>query len=74
MASANRPQNLKAHKAIVAARSHLGVGLASSAKLCLDDAVSLYDKRDFDAALKRARRSLAYSVGIFHADYKRFND
>lgn len=42
----------------------------ASAALCLSDAVALYDAGDYDAADRRAVKSLAYSVGIFHADYK----
>ena len=34
-------------------------------------AVNLYNKADFEHAKKRAIDSLRYSVGIFHADYKK---
>jgi hypothetical protein len=38
---------------------------------CLEDAVNLYNKADFEHAKKRAINSLRYSVGIFHPDYKK---
>lgn len=57
------------------ARKHLGSDGSSpevsSARLALADAVKLYDEGDFVAARQRALRSLAYSVGVFHADYNR---
>lgn len=58
---------------IILARRHIGNGAAmdSSARLCLEDAVSLADAGELDAAKVRALKSLAYSVGILHADYKR---
>lgn len=55
---------------IIAARKHCGAGtMESSARLCLADAVSLYELGDFKHAGQRALKSLAYSVGVFHADY-----
>ena len=57
---------------IVLARKHIGKGvMESSARLCLADAVELYDDGDADMAKVRALKSLSYSVGIFHPDYKR---
>lgn len=54
------------------ARKHLGSGtMESSARLCLADAISLYDAGEFVYARARALRSLAYSVGITHPDYIR---
>jgi hypothetical protein len=53
------------------ARKHLGGDMESSARLCLRDAVSLRDKGDFTHAYARAIDSLAYSVGVFNADYQR---
>lgn len=41
-----------------------------SARICLADAVSCYDSGDLDGANRRALKSLAYSVGIFHKDYR----
>lgn len=62
-----------ASKAIILARKHVGNGAAmeSSARLCLSDAVTQHDAGNLDAAYMWAKKSLAYSVGIFHADYKR---
>jgi hypothetical protein len=64
---------MTAEKAIVLARKHIGNGavMDSSARLCLTDAINLFDAGDFEFAKKRAIKALAYSVGIFHADYDR---
>lgn len=43
----------------------------TSARFCLHQAVSQYDALDFDAARMWARKSLSYSVGMFHADFVR---
>jgi hypothetical protein len=43
----------------------------SSARLCLADAVALADAGEDLSATIRAVASLSYSVGLFHADYKR---
>jgi hypothetical protein len=60
---------------LILARKHIGNGAAmdSSARVCLDDAVALFDKGDLLAAQERAVKSLGYSVGVFHNDYKRAN-
>jgi hypothetical protein len=58
-------------KVIVLARKHLGGAMESSARLCLSDALGLYEAGDLTYAKKRALKSLAYSVGIFHSDYAR---
>lgn len=60
-------------KTIILARKHVGNGAAmeSSARLCLADAVELQAEGKLDYAKARAIKSLAYSVGIFHPDYKR---
>jgi hypothetical protein len=42
-----------------------------SARLCLADAVALYDAGDWQHARSRALKSLAYSIGILHPDYRR---
>jgi hypothetical protein len=47
--------------------------MASSARFCLTDAIALADAGDLISAQKRAVKSLAYSVGVFHNDYKRAN-
>lgn len=46
-------------------------GMISSAKLALDDAIRLMTIERFDLARRRALKSLAYSVGVFHPDYQR---
>jgi uncharacterized protein (UPF0332 family) len=53
------------------ARKHLGGDMETSARLCLADAVKLYDEGEYEYAKKRALASLSYSVGIFHADYQK---
>ena len=65
--------NMNTHKVIALARKNVGANPTneSSARLCLEDAVNLYNKADFEHAKKRAIDSLRYSVGIFHADYKK---
>lgn len=55
---------------IALARKNVGGSMESSARLCLADAVALRDSGDLVAAKARALRSLAYSVGVFGADYK----
>ena len=45
--------------------------MASSAKLALDDAMSLMKKGDEKYAKERALKSLEYSVGIHHPDYQK---
>jgi hypothetical protein len=64
--------NMTLEAIIIAARKHLGTGVMdSSARLCLADALDARDRGDWDAARMWALKSLAYSVGVFHADYKR---
>lgn len=59
-------------KTLVLARLHLGKGtMESSARLCLADAVRLFDDGEYDRAQERALKSLAYSVGITHPDYRK---
>lgn len=54
------------------ARKHLGTGVMdSSARLCLADAVRLADDGELGYARERGLKSIAYSVGILHADYRR---
>lgn len=58
-------------KTITLARKHLGGEMESSARLCLADAIALADAGNDAAAKARALKSLAYSVGMNHADYVR---
>ena len=64
---------MNANQTIVLARKHVdnGAVMASSALLCLSDAVEQYDDGDFVLAKANAINSLAYSVGVFYKDYKR---
>lgn len=61
---------MQANQAIILARKNLGGDMESSARFCLADAIRLYDEGKHDYAKQWAVRSLAYSVGIFHPDYK----
>jgi len=65
---------MNANQTIILARKHVMQGNApmqSSAELCLADAIAQYNEGAFDCARARAIKSLAYSVGAFHPDYKR---
>jgi hypothetical protein len=42
----------------------------ASARVCLADAVILYDGGEWSAARERALRSLKYSVGVLHQAYR----
>lgn len=59
-------------KVFALARKHLGNGSAydSSARSCMADAMRLQTD-DTPRAMVYALRSLAYSIGILHADYAR---
>jgi hypothetical protein len=63
----------EANKAIILARKHIGNGalMDSSARICLNDALRAVEREDYRAAKMWALSSLAYSVGIFHADYQK---
>lgn len=61
-------------KIIAIARKHLSTNhtMDSSARACLKDAIESMDiRQDFKAAKMWALKSIAYSVGYFHPDYKR---
>lgn len=63
---------MNVHDIIILARKHMYEGpLTASAAVCLSDAIHLRDRGFFDYARQRAIKSLQYSVGIYHADYKR---
>jgi hypothetical protein len=54
------------------AKKHASEGeMASSARLCLEDAINLKAKRQDEMARCRALDSLHYSIGYFHEDYQR---
>jgi len=54
------------------ARDHVYQGsMETSSRVCLADAVKLYDAGDFAHAKARALESLAYSVGVMHPDYRK---
>lgn len=62
---------MKTAQALTLARRHVANNLdyLSSARLCLADAESLMLLGKSASALRRARDSLAYSVGVFHPDF-----
>jgi hypothetical protein len=63
---------MNTHEVIILARKHLGTGVMdSSARLCLSDAIALHEAGDLTNAKARALKSIDYSVGFFHPDYRR---
>lgn len=57
------------------AKKHIGEGeMVSSAEFCLDDAMKCWKAGAYESAKQWARKSLSYSVGIFHPDYIATND
>jgi len=63
---------MNTNQVIVLARKHLGKGeMESSARLCLSDAIGCVENGLLEHAKQRALKSLQYSVGIFHEDYRR---
>lgn len=62
-------RNTNLDKVLVLARKNLGGTMESSARACLSDAISAMNGGNHDMALRYALRSIAYSVGILHADY-----
>ena len=58
-----------AKQAIIAARKHIGGEMESSARYCLAEAVQRYDEGEFESAVMWAKRSMMYSVGIFHTEF-----
>jgi len=47
------------------------LGDDASARACLADARACEERGDLDGAKRRALKSIAYSVGVLHPDYKR---
>lgn len=41
-----------------------------SSRLCMEDAVNLYDAGDYEHARSRALASMLHSVGVFSPDYR----
>lgn len=63
---------MNSYEVIQLARKHAnnGASMQSSAQLCLKDAEELQAQGKCVAARNRAVKSLQYSIGIFHPDYK----
>ena len=63
---------MKASEIVELAAMHLSkAAMLSSAQLNLDEAREALAEGDEEAASRSAARSLKYSVGIFHEDYRR---
>jgi hypothetical protein len=63
---------MNVNKVMALARKHLGEGtMESSARFCMEESVKAYDDGLLDRAEYWATRSLEYSVGVFHPDYKK---
>lgn len=63
---------MNTNQTIVLARKHCDEGvMASSARLCLASAIEAQNNGDYNTAKAWAVKSLKYSVGIFHAAYKK---
>lgn len=70
----NKGAQMTATQIIALAQKHIGQGsMASSARVCLNDAIALLAAKNEEGAKKRARDSLLYSVGAFHLDYRNAN-
>ena len=63
---------MQTEKVLILARKHLGNNavMESSARFCMAEAVARMNEDKPDLARSWAIRSLEYSVGIFHADYR----
>ena len=64
---------MNANQIITLARKHVANGavMESSARGCLADAIAQFDLGNEGYAKMWALKTLAYSVGVFHQDYKR---
>jgi len=62
---------MNTNEVIILARKHLGSGDMVSARLRLSAAIQLHEEEHYTRARASALRSIAYSVGHFHEDYRR---
>ena len=64
---------MNTNQTIILARKHAlnDCAMQSSAMLCLSDAIALQNDGALTQAKARALRSLQYSIGAFHPDFKR---
>lgn len=62
---------METQSVIKLAKEKLDGEMESSARLCLNDAVALFNNGNLEVAKNRALQSLRYSVGIFHSAYKK---
>jgi hypothetical protein len=66
------PNLLHAPEIVALARQHVEKAeMLSSAKLCLTDAEMWLARGDYANARVRALKSLAYSIGVLHPDYRK---
>lgn len=63
---------MNSYEVIQLAKKHAnnGAPMQSSAQLCLKEAIDLQQQGKYEAARNLAVKSLRYSVGVFHPDYK----
>lgn len=62
----------RAYEAIRLAQVHEHEGrMPASATLAAEDAEACFNRGDYAGAVMAAKRSLSYSVGLFHPDYAR---
>jgi antirestriction protein len=64
---------MNANQCLTLARKHLTSAAIqeSSARFCMAEAVARMDEGQEDSAVMWAEKSLAYSVGVFHEDYRK---
>jgi len=74
--AAQPAQMLKAENLIALAEHHARatVGWKSSAELCINDASELLLAGRYEDASGAALRSLRYSIGILHADFRQASE
>lgn len=58
------------HYADLLALAHRHARGNANAEFCLREALAAHARGDYGAMRRWATKSLAYSVGIFHADYQ----